>query len=325
MNKCKICGGQLIHFHTYKVTANRAQYFAKSKNEKDSPIDLILMECIDCGIIQVPMKAVKYFNHAIKSPDWTQDKFRIYQKEKFIQQFSLQNKKIIQIEDQPIADNYDAFFLFNYLQHFPNPRKVLKQIYNNLPDNGVGIVQVPNFDQIIRNQIFAEFIIDHLYYFTSNTLKKTLQISGFDVLRIQQIWQGASLSATVKKRPLLNKIPFIENQKKLVQDIDKFIENNYKVTIWGAGHQTLMLLMMIRNIDKIQFIIDDFIDKQNLYTPVTHKLVYPSQYLLKNSVNGIIISVGWQYKKVLQRIKKLKLSNINFSIIDKATLRDIKI
>ena len=117
---------------------------------------------------------------------------------------------------------------------------------------------LPNFDEIIRDRIFGEFIIDHLYYFTEKTLRCVCEASGFDVIRIEEIWNGASLSAVVQKRKPLTAVPFKENQVELIQDMDDFINKHESATIWGAGHQTLMFLTMMNSLDKVPFIIDDF-------------------------------------------------------------------
>ena len=75
---------------------------------------------------------------------------------------------------------FDAFFIFSYLEHIPNINKFVRGIYNNLTENAVGIVEVPNFDMIIKKKLYTEFIIDHLYYFTKQTLRLLLENNGFE-------------------------------------------------------------------------------------------------------------------------------------------------
>jgi len=52
------------------------------------------------------------------------------------------------------------------------------------------------------------------------------------------------------------------------------------------------MLPMIHNAYKIKYIIDDFEDKQNLYTAIVNKKILPSTILEENPVEGIIIIVG---------------------------------
>jgi len=323
INKCKICGGNLISFITFEETPKAAQHLPDAKAlASDSGIQLEIFQCIGCGTVQIPTKPVSYYSHAIRSPDWNIDPFRKKQRIEFIEEFSLQTKRIKQINREPKPDKYDAFTMFNYLEHFPSPKNTLMQICENLEDSGVGIVEVPNFDEIIRDRAFGEFIIDHLFYFTEKTLRFICEAAGFEVLRIQEIWGGASLSATIRKRTLLTAKPFKENQKKLIQDIDNFIDKFESVTIWGAGHQALMMLPMINNLNKIPYIVDDFKAKQYLYTPIIHKQILPHQQLTDEPINAIIVIVGWQYKKVLKCIEGLNLSpKPTIALIKKATLK----
>ncbi len=322
MQKCKICGGILEPLLAYNKMPKAAQHFPDAKTiPYDLGIPLEIYQCTECGTVQIPAQPVSYYSHAIRSPSWDTDPFRKSQLNEFIEEFQLQGKRIMPIEEEPKPDTYNAFLMFNYLEHFPEPRETLAQIRDNLEDPGVGIIEVPNFDEIIRDRIFGEFIIDHLFYFTRKTLAFLCESSGFDVLRMREIWEGASLSAVVKKRTPLAAAPFIENQKQLIQDIDNFVGRFKSATIWGAGHQTLMMLTMMKRLDKIPFVVDSFKEKQHKFTHVTHKPILPPEQLLAEPVEGIVVIVGWQYREVLKRIEELNLKpKPAIALIKKATL-----
>jgi hypothetical protein len=243
--------------------------------------------------------------------------------ENFVNKFNLQNKKIKRIDEEPKNEKYVAFLLFNYLEHFPDPLKILRQLYNNLHESGVGIIEVPNFDDIIKERIFDEFIIDHLFYFTEKSLRLVCELSGFDVLSICSVWEGASLSATVKKRTVLDITPFKQNEVELIDDIDAFIDNYNSVAIWGAGHKTLMMLTMLKNTDRILYIVDDFKIKHNKYTYVKAKKIVPQSYLKDVPVDAVIIIVGWQYKHVFNHIKNNEYK-FDIALIKKASLETWK-
>lgn len=323
---CRICGGRLETLLTYNKQPSRAQHFPDEKTiSYDLGIPLEIFQCVGCGVVLIPEDPVDYYEEAIRSPDWDNDPFRKEQYNKFVEEFNLDGKKIVHVEGKPEPDNYDAFFMFNYLEHFPDPKATLSQIRDNLPDGGVGIVEVPNFDEIIRDRIFGEFIIDHLYYFTEKSLRFVCEASGFDVIRVEEIWNGASLSATIKKRTPLTAQPFKDNQRELIQDMDNFINQFESATIWGAGHQTLMFMTMMKSLDKVPYVIDDFEPKQNKYTHVSHKLILSRDQLKKQPVEGIIVVAGWQCKNVLKHIEALNLNpKPAISLIEKGTLEYIK-
>jgi len=98
---------------------------------------------------------------------------------------------------------FKAFFMLNFLEHLPDPGEVLRGIANNLESGAVGLVEVPNFDMILKSLLFSEFMRDHLFYFTKDSLTLTLQLNGFEVLSCEEVWHNYSISAVVKKRTRL--------------------------------------------------------------------------------------------------------------------------
>lgn len=98
------------------------------------------------------------------------------------------------------ARPFDAFASFNFMEHWPQPKGTLRSIAEVLKPDALGLVEVPNFDMILKNNLFTEFISDHIFYFTANTLRLMLETSGFEVIDIQSIWHDYILSATVRKR-----------------------------------------------------------------------------------------------------------------------------
>ena len=319
---CKICKAELVPFLTYTQQPKAAQHFPDERTiSYDLGIPLEIFECSGCGTVQIPAEPVDYYSEAIRSEPWDLDPFRQKQYDEFVEEFDLQNKRIVNVDRKPGPDKYGAFLMFNYLEHFPDPRETLTQICNNLEGQGVGIIEVPNFDEIIEDRIFGEFIIDHLFYFSEKTLRFVCEASGFDVVRIEKVWGGDSLSAVVKKRAPLSALPFKEHQEKLIQNIDDFVNKHEKTTIWGAGHQTLMYLTMMNSLDKIPYVVDDYEPKQYKYTHLSHKLVVPCKQLVEDPVDAIVIVVGWQYHHVLKRIEELNLNPMpKLALIKKSTL-----
>ena len=61
------------------------------------------------------------------------------------------------------------------------------------------MVEVPNFDMMIKHNLFSEFIGDHLFYFTRETLENTLKMNGFEIIDSAIVWHDYVISAHVKK------------------------------------------------------------------------------------------------------------------------------
>ena len=81
-------------------------------------------------------------------------------------------KFYIDSEDNKIPKYpFDCFFIMNFFEHLPDPNATLKCLYSNLSEDGIGLIEVPNFDMILEKNLFSEFISDHLFYFTKDSLR----------------------------------------------------------------------------------------------------------------------------------------------------------
>lgn len=196
---------------------------------------------------------------------------------------------------------FDAFFILNFLEHIPNINSFIEIILNNLSEDGIGLIEVPNFDMILKQELFSEFISDHIFYFTKDTLCNTLQINGFDILEVNVIWYDYIISVIVKKRQRLNLSCFNDNIKNLKMTFVNYFSKYRKIAIWGAGHQSLALISLTQIQSYISFIVDSSPFKQGLYTPSTHiKVVSPSE--LKNSDIELIIVMAGSYCEEIKQI-----------------------
>lgn len=222
---------------------------------------------------------------------------------------------------------YDAFFIMNFLEHIPNPNKFLMGISNNLKDDAIGLIEVPNVDMILEKLMFSEFISDHLMYFTRDTLSFLLKKNGFEVMEIEDVWHDYVISIIVKKKNRLELKEFNTQQSIISNEINSFIDENLlkgrKVAVWGAGHQSLAVMAMTNLSQKIEFVIDSAKFKQEKYTPSTHvKVVAPS--ILKEVKIGAILVMAASYSDEVANIINRDYSDIVVAILrdDKLELRN---
>ena len=220
---------------------------------------------------------------------------------------------------------YDGFVSLNFMEHWPDPNKVLQNLKNNLSDNAVGIIEVPNFDMILNQGLYSEFISDHLTYFTSDTLIFMLNYNGFDVLDCSIIWHNYIISAVVRKRKRLDVSLLSERKFKIENELNVFLDQFDKndVAIWGAGHQSLAVIALAKLEKKVRYIVDSAVFKQNKYTPATHILIVPPSELIKNPVKVIIIIAG-SYSDEVARIMRSTYHHIQrVVILEDSGLRDV--
>ncbi len=212
---------------------------------------------------------------------------------------------------------FDSFFVLNFLEHLPNLNSGLAGIANNLREGAIGLIEVPNFDMILRKNLFSEFIGDHLFYFTKETLNSTLCQNGFEVIGCKEVWHDYIISAVVQKRARMNISHFTKAQEKIKDDIDQYLARfkNKEVAIWGAGHQSLAIISLLNLGERIKFVVDSAPFKQGKYTPATHLPIVAPDRLESDLVEAIIVMAASYSDEVVRNIRQ-KFSGIeNIAIL----------
>jgi len=220
---------------------------------------------------------------------------------------------------------FDGFFMLNFLEHLPEQNLVLSGIYNNLTDQAVGLLEVPNFNMILRKHLFSEFIGDHLFYFTKDTLTTTLNLNGFEVIDCSEIWNEYIISAVIRKRNRLNIDDFQKHQANLKYELEKYLScfRSKNVAIWGAGHQALAIISLIDLSGKIKYVIDSAAFKQGKYTPATHIPIVSPDVLHSDPVEAVIIMAASYSDEVARTIRQKYDKTVKIAILRDYGLQNI--
>ena len=220
---------------------------------------------------------------------------------------------------------FDAFFIFSFLEHMPNINVVLRAIHKNLNQNSIGLIEVPNFNLILKKKLFSEFIRDHLFYFTKESLEIICKKNGFELIDISYVWHDYIISAVVKKSTNtkhmnykkitpLNLKSLIKKKESIKNKINMYIDKHKKgkVVVWGAGHQALTLISLTNLSKKIDFVVDSAPFKQGKYTPSSHIPIISPEKLMKINFEAVIVMAASYTDEVVKIL--LKKYKKNFSI-----------
>ncbi len=206
---------------------------------------------------------------------------------------------------------FDAFCCFSYMEHWPNLKKSFQNLKRLLKKDAIGIIEVPNFDMIQEKSIYTEFTIDHIFYFTKDTLKSLLELYGFNVLSIKSIWYDYILSAEVKVRQQVDFSAFDKNFVQINDQINSLISkyNKNEVVVWGAGHQSLSVISMSNIIKKINCIVDSALFKQNKFIYGT-KLKVRDPAIIKIIKPKLILVIAAGFSNEVVKIIKSRFPEI---------------
>jgi 2-polyprenyl-3-methyl-5-hydroxy-6-metoxy-1,4-benzoquinol methylase len=200
---------------------------------------------------------------------------------------------------------FAAFACFNFMEHWPDPVGSLRAIAEQLRPDGIGFVEVPNFDMILEKALYSEFIADHLSYFTAETLDLTLRLAGFEIIEAGNVWQDYILSAVVRKRPPLDVTPLTLQQARMRQQLTDFIAGYPpgQVAVWGAGHQALATIALTGIAPQLRYVIDSAPFKQGKFTPATHLPVVAPEHLETDPVQAVIVMAAAYSDEVASQIR----------------------
>ncbi len=91
------------------------------------------------------------------------------------------------INETSISDNYfDVIFMFQVLEHIPNPIEFLSEYKKYLKPNGIIYIEVPNINDSLLSiydiPSYQKFYFrhPHVYYYSELTLQKILEKAGFN-------------------------------------------------------------------------------------------------------------------------------------------------
>jgi 2-polyprenyl-3-methyl-5-hydroxy-6-metoxy-1,4-benzoquinol methylase len=85
---------------------------------------------------------------------------------------------------------FDVITMFDVVEHFQEPLENLKKAAQLLRPKGLLYIETPNFCSIPRYLLGKDwnvFFPWHFYYFTAQTISRTLELAGFSVVKIQAV------------------------------------------------------------------------------------------------------------------------------------------
>ena len=318
--------------HFIELGKNLADRFVKSKNDLVVEIggnDAVLLDSIKnrCRVLNIePAKNIAKISRE-KGVD-TIDEF-----------FSAKLAKEIFRKYGPVK----VITTSNVIAHIDNLHDVFKGVKILIGDEGIfvfevhwvgnllGLAGVGGFDQIYH---------EHLSYFSLSVLEKLINQFGLKIFDVKLILvYGQSLQVYVNKNyevsESVNK--FLEKEKNLGLDkMETYVnfaksveknkselkdlllrlkEENKKIVGYGAAAKGNTLLNYFQIDNKIlDFIVDDSLLKQGLYTPGTHIPIFSPDRLKENRPDYLLL-LAWNYaESILKKEQKLRDAGVKFII-----------
>ncbi len=245
---CKYCG--CVQQYNYIVTSNHEdvyrsigvsfEYREKKKSQLENFINKYNLKTsniieVGCGDGQI-LDILREIGITAEGVETNKENFEVCKKK---------NHKVHLNSVNNILGQYDAFLSIYHLEHLPNPLKYVFNLYRILKPGSVGLIEVPNYDFIEKNNIWLEFTKEHIVYYRKRSITSLLLNCGFSVEEINEESGGLCLSIVVKK-PQYD-YSFSKMKEKIFSDVEKFntlVEKYKNYILFGSGHYSMFLLNM---------------------------------------------------------------------------------
>lgn len=211
-----------------------------------------------------------------------------------------------ELTDGTVRGPFDVFLSFNFLEHQPEPGMMLQTIYNNLAEDGMGLVTVPALEYILEQGSYYELIRDHIAYYSFDSLRALLNRYGFEALEEEMVNRD-TIAMIVRKKPEpsgetdaetpefhpVDIAPLLAGYSRVKEELDHLIKELHeaggKLAIWGASHQGFTLAATLGLAGRVEYIIDSAPFKQGRYAPASHLPIVAPDYYFESPVDGVLI------------------------------------
>ena len=212
---------------------------------------------------------------------------------------------------------FKLIFGFHCCAHIENIQDIFKCVYELLEDDGVFVIEVGYFYEILKNYSFDVVYHEHIDYHTCKAINSFAKSNKLRLYHVRETdIQGGSIQFFFSKNTniIVNESVeqiLIKEQQSKLHNIDNLNNFQYKVerntkdikliisSLYNAGNKiagygasaksTTFLHQILTTPEYITYIIDDNIYKQNLYSPGFHIPIKPLNILDLEHIDYVII------------------------------------
>ena len=210
-------------------------------------------------------------------------------------------------QDSPAPDSpYDAFVTRQVLEHVFDISGFLRGIHMSVSPGAPGLLEVPNLCKSVTDGRFYDFFPDHVNYFSPQTLRRALEISGFDVIDVVPTMNDEYIAAFVKRSKLTDMLPVRSAVDAIRTSLAQFVEDHRqagkRLAIWGSGGKGVAALAAV-GWEGVSYVVDTDPRKQGLFMPV-HLQVFAPERLKTEHVDTVLVTALAHLNEISVQLRK---------------------
>ena len=163
-----------------------------------------------------------------------------------------------------LTQKFSAFMTFQVFEHLTDLYSVLNYALEILEPGGVGLINVPNGQRIVEENLYHQIIAEHVNYFTPESLATMAKRAGFDLIEIRAIPETVELDLYIRK-PAPRKVSMDQTRCNQQQTLYTQLANSRCIGIWGAGGKAPIYGSLLSDDLPIAHLFDSSMEKAGKY------------------------------------------------------------
>ncbi len=105
-------------------------------------------------------------------------------------------------------EHFDIVALYHVIEHLPSPRRTMQELFRILRPEGWLVIETPNIATFwfrLLGSRWRQFIPDHRFFFTPETIKRLCLASGFEVVELRSAGKVMSVRLFLNRLSRYNK------------------------------------------------------------------------------------------------------------------------
>ena len=134
------------------------------------------------------------------------------------------------------SKNYDLIVMFDVMEHFDDPIKIIKSCNKKLNKDGVLIFSTMNMDSFVARFLGKRYpwiMLMHKFYFTNKSLKKILKENNFDLYKIKYDTRIISIEYLLDKIQI--HFPYFRKVLNFIKKFDKIKKIKIKISFFDLN------------------------------------------------------------------------------------------
>lgn len=213
----------------------------------------------------------------------------------------------------------DIIICRHVIEHLSNPKEFVEQISHHALMCGIEpllVAEVPNIQNALDQLRVADYLYEHVSNFTPKSFQRLFEISGFDVVETQTMYQDevVVISSQVSKQAQTDVMDQkakalkskLDKQKQTLQEyLQELTSKGKSIALWGGtGKSASFINSFELDCETYPRVVDSDERKCGRYVPGAGQFITHSSTLNSEPCDILVITTNWRALDIASEIKQ---------------------